>query len=145
MDKIKLRRDDSLERVMYHYTSTYHLPMILEDGFLKPTESNLRADIENVKNVVWLTDLYEPTPYGLGLVGSIVDKSEIRITITRSKKYKFWKVWSRQNKINKEWAKILEKDRNPNNWYISEKPIPIDDFIMIENVKTGEVLWKKEG
>ena len=42
-------------REFYHYTSRYHLPVILYDGYLKLTESNLRQEEEMYKPVVWLT------------------------------------------------------------------------------------------
>lgn len=132
-----------MRKVLYHCTSTYHLPQILESQYLKLTDANLRADIENYKNVVWLTDLEKPDAFALGL-GGITDKTEIRITIEKKKNFKYWKVWSRKNKIDKAWADILERDRKPNNWWISEKIIPMEDFLLIENMITGEVLYKKE-
>lgn len=130
--------------LLYHYTSTYHLSQILESNYLKLTEGNLSKEIENYKDVVWLTDMKEPNAFDLGLDGSPVDKTEIRITIARKNSFKYWKVWSRKNKIDKDWAKILEKDRKPNNWWISEKIITTEDFLLIENVITGEVLYEKQ-
>lgn len=130
-------------KVLYHYTCTYHLPTILRTKYLKLTEANLRADIENFKKVVWLTDLENPTAYELGIDLSSENKTEIRITVEHKKSYKYWKVWSRKNKITKDWAEFLEKDRSPNNWWISEKIIPIDDFLLIENTTTGEILFQK--
>lgn len=32
-----------MTNVLYHYTSSYHLPTILKTGYLKLTESNLRV------------------------------------------------------------------------------------------------------
>lgn len=140
-----------MENYVYHFTSRYHLPMIFKSGYLKLTESNLKAptsredalpkpDHELIKPVVWLTR--DAIPMGLSLEGSIIDKTEIRITLRKRDHYEPWILWSRKNRINKTWAKCLERGNNPNGWYISEKIIPLNssEVVKIENVKTGEII-----
>lgn len=51
--------------------------------------------------------------------------------------------WSRKNNISKDWAKIVEKDRNANTWWISELPVFQKDIFMIENRLTGEVYYNE--
>lgn len=119
--------------LLYHYTSTYHLQKILESGYLKLTESNLRFKEEMYKPCVWLTN--SASPEGHGLEGSILNKKAVRIVINMSTKHKKWKKWSRKNNINDQWADILEKNRNANSWYICESTIPVEDFVRIENVE----------
>lgn len=127
-------------KVLYHYTSTFHLPQIFQSKFLKLTESNLRLDKTMYKPVVWLTTVLEPT--GQGLEGSIVDKTEVRITVEHKEKYKYWKVWSRKNKIPKIWADSLERNQKPETWWVSTEEIPFEDIIMIENRYTGEIYYE---
>lgn len=43
------------QKPLYHFTCAYHLPQILQDGYLKLTESNLRYPEKMYKPVVWLT------------------------------------------------------------------------------------------
>jgi hypothetical protein len=126
--------------------------MILESKYLKLTESNLRYDNAIIslgcnekvmyKPVVWFTTNLKTD--GLGLEGSIVDKKEIRITVKWKSHYQKWMIWSRKNKIDKSWAGALEKGRNPNSWWISEKIVPLEDIIKIENTQTGEVYYSNE-
>lgn len=133
-------------REFYHYTSRYHLPVILYDGYLKLTESNLRLEEEMYKPVVWLTSAEVLSAYALGLNGGIANKTEIKITLRESNNYKNWTIWSHDNRIKKSWANRLASGRNPNNWYICEQPIQLtkETVLKIENVITGEVLLDTE-
>jgi hypothetical protein len=141
---------------LYHYTSSFHLPMILSTGYLKLTESNLKEpkntrieygivvdDTMNYKPVVWLSDC--KIPYGLGLDGSAVNKSEIRITIPKKEHYQYWLGWANRNRVNKKWQNVfISSTPNYKSWYVSEKIILLDDFLLIENTITGELIWSKE-
>lgn len=142
----------TIEEYLYHFTSTYHLKMILESRFLKLTPSGLKEtknprvengilidDNMNYKPVVWLTD--NDKPLGLGLEGSIVDKSEIRITLSKNDHYKYWLGWANKNLMNKKWQKeFIASTPQYKSWYISEQLIPIEDIIIIENLKTGKII-----
>lgn len=126
-------------KVLYHYTSMVHLPRILQAGFLKLTESNLRLDRVGYKPVVWLTE--DSNVVGHGLEGSSVDKTEVKITVEHKKSYDYWKAWSRKNKIPKQWAAALERKQKPETWWVSTTVIPLKDIIKIENRYTGEVYY----
>lgn len=62
------------KRVLYHFTSRYHLPLILHDGFLNLTESNLREPLSGQKmaNVFDSKTLYK------------IDKYRFNILITKN-------------------------------------------------------------
>jgi len=68
---------------LYHYTSEFHLPVIEDDGVLRLTESNVSLTTAHPREVVWFLD--RPLAVGEedlhGLAGSMVDKSEIEITV----------------------------------------------------------------
>jgi len=146
--------------LLYHFTSRFHSPLIIKDGYLKLTESNLIAPTKEemqkyeqemeqgkyvynrddlYKPVVWLTNI--PDPKNQGLEGGCFNKSEIMFTLRKKEHYQKWIEWSRRNGIKKQWAEALERGRNPESWYISEKIIPLtrDNIIKIENVITGEI------
>ena len=149
-----------MNEVIYHFTSKYHLPMLLKDGFLKLTESQLKpptqaegrqinqGDYSSLdkkaedlyKPVVWLTNNSEPL--NMGLDGSVFNKKEIRFTLKAREHYEKWDAWGRKNRIDKKWAEALQRGKDSDSWYISEKVIPLtgDEVILIENIVTGEVL-----
>ena len=145
--------------VIYHFTSKHHLPMILKDGFLKLTESQLRQptqeEIQKIKQgvvssldkdagelykpVVWLTN--NGSPSNMGLDGSAFDKKEIRLTLIMREHYQLWTAWSKKNRANEKWSEGLKHGKDSDSWYISERIIPLtgDEVIRIENIVTGEV------
>lgn len=128
--------------VLYHFTCALHLPSILKEKQLRVTCSNLSPYDFSLKPVVWLTTNKDPDREGNALY-SAVDKTEIRITVKRQKHHKYWPTWSRKNKILDWWAESLEKDCNPDTWWVSEKSIPFGDIIKIENLVTGEVYFEQ--
>ena len=149
-----------MNKVIYHYTSKFQLPLILKDGYLKLTNSNLkppapkesqqiqRGDYSSLdknaedlyKPVVWLTD--NSSPLNMGLDGSVFNKKEIKFTFKMREHYEKWDIWSRKNQIDKKWAESLQRGKDSDSWYISESIIPItgDEIIQIENTITGEML-----
>ena len=146
--------------VLYHYTSKFQLPLILKDGYLKLTESNLRKpplkesqqllhgnyssldkQTEDLyKPVVWLTN--NSQPLNMGLDGSVFNKKEIRFTLKAREHYEKWDIWSKKNRINEKWSETLQHGKDSDSWYISERVIPItsDEIIRIENIVSGEIL-----
>lgn len=148
-------------KVLYHYTCKRWLTSIMNDGFLRLTESNLldmrkpentthleaynkgdrSADAYLYKPVVWLTDKEEPDEYGLGL-HSTVDKTEIKITVKKMPYFKKWKEWSKANGINKEWAQALSRGRDTNSWWVSPVRVRLEEIVKIENRYTGEVYYE---
>ena len=149
-----------MNNVLYHFTSKYQLPLILKDGFLKLTESQLKPPTQKeikemeqgnyssldkgaedlYKPVVWLTD--NGSPLNMGLDGSVFNKKEIKITLKMREHYIKWYIWSSKNRADKKWLENLQRNKEHDSWYVSEKTIPItgDEIIRIENTVTGETL-----
>jgi len=135
--------------VLYHFTSKFHLPLILRDGFLKVTDSNLKEDDVMYKQVVWLTRAIDgrgnvPNEIKHGFYGP--NKEEIRITLKKRSFYDPWVLWSKDNKMSTKRIKLISRGTQPHDWYISEKEIPLnaDEVVKIENMLTGEVLIDTE-
>jgi len=140
-----------MDGVLYHFTSRYHLPLILKDDFLMLTESNLREPEsgQKIANVFNSNEMYKPVVWlsrtanagNCAVLSASVDKSEILITLRERPHYQNWTIWSKANRIKSSWAKRLTRAYNPNSWYISETVVPltIDEVLKIENTKTGEI------
>lgn len=119
---------------LYHYTSAWHLPQILQSRYLELTQGILEDE------VVWLTTT--STPKQIWQEGSI-DKSDIRLVLKDieaiSWKYYRKKIIRGFNKQQKKkWADLLEKGNNPDLWWLSSERIPLERIESIENTKTGE-------
>jgi hypothetical protein len=157
---------------LFHFTSTWHLPKIMESGYLKLVTSNLHdgtwteqemykflqkqntpegmkewtaEEIKQYgKGVVWLTN--DHSPQGQGLEFSRVDKTEICIVIPKNDQYKKWTEWSRQQEeFDAEFVtNEIENGYNFNSWYISEKEIPLKDFLKCYNTITGKNYLKED-
>lgn len=151
-----------IEEKLYHFTSRIHIEKILESGYLKLTPSYLIEpkdakviEVEKgwykivsemsdgVKPVVWLTDSEIPEGLAIEVPEGAYDKNRIRITIPKKPEYKWWLTWAERNKMNKKWLKRFTNGLKYGSWYISEEPIKLDDISLIEDLHTGETLYKK--
>lgn len=130
-----------MAKVLYHFTCLYHLSSIMAEKQLRTTCSNLRPDNTFTRPVVWLTTNAEPDLEGNALY-SVMDKTEVKITIKRLPHFKYWLTWSRKHKIPTWWARALEKGHKPETWWVSERSITFEDILKIENTKTGEVYYE---
>jgi hypothetical protein len=129
------RERRSAPALLYHFTSTLHLPLIKRDGFLRPTESNVSLRIPHVgPDVVWLLDT--PTadaPHGLN--NALVDKRAVRITVrTKAERWLDWiarqptmDVFSKQVLI--ETGGGMEAAAH---WYVTEQRIPRSEWVAVE-------------
>jgi hypothetical protein len=134
--------------ILHHFTSLQHLPFILKDGLLKPTESNIGspnpqwspAGLAIGPDVVWFLDEEEPT-FGHGLNGSIVDKGNVRITVEVGYPVK-WTDWQWTAKMHPAWKHhLLEAAGGPEaaeHWYVIPAPVRKARWRSITNVRLGE-------
>lgn len=120
--------------ILYHYTSTMHLPRIEADGYLKVTESNISMRRTHAgPDVVWLTSDRKPNAEAHGLSGSAVDKTAVRITVEiPDSEATPWLTWSRKHGITKAWATILESGRRAEAWYVVERRIERGQWKAVE-------------
>ena len=132
--------------ILYHFTSPIGLSAILRSGHIALTESNLNIREGNC-GVVWLTSTPDPKNHGLRFADAIpaeLDKTSIRISLPYKKPFKNWDEWSDAKGMDEGYKEVLIAVANAEEtymtWYISEAEIPIDDFLKVENMATGEII-----
>lgn len=160
---VKERESSEKEQVMYHFTANdeNHICKIMQTGYLKLTPSSLLkptkwwnetrdgvrtfcTDVDDYKPVVWMTN--KKNAEGLGIdenmgTGYEDAKKEICITIRMKDAFKWWNQWADENRMNKSWRKAFTRGMSYGSWYVSEEPIYTEDIVLIENVRTGEILY----
>jgi hypothetical protein len=127
--------------ILYHFTSTTHLPRILRTEYLKTVESNIAAPpyAHVGPDVVWLLDT--PTcDYPHGLLKSSVDKQEIRFTVDVPGIR--WLDWPPVAKMELDWRRALLKAAGGEDaaahWYVYPRRIPAKRWVEIRNVKRDQ-------
>ena len=137
---------------LYHFTSIYHLPRIKQDGYLRPTESNLSLYVPRQgPDVVWLMDRPDPGEHHHGLRGTGANKRAVRIAVNlpvpvpgqnygASSFCAFpWISWAKQLHIDKHTMKALIEsgggEEAAKMWWVCPAPIPSDYWVNVE--RTG--------
>lgn len=130
---------------LYHFTSVAHLQRILESGYLKTVESNVSFKREHAgPDVVWLTTS-QTADAGHGLQGSSVDKTAIRFTVEVDKRSVHkWKEWAKARGSSQETMAILARSGGSASWRVVTAPIPLENWVEVRNMATGEVLLDRE-
>lgn len=135
---------------LYHFTSTAHLPVILREGRLRVTESNLSMLIPHVgPDVVWFVDTPELGDYDHGLSGSIVDKREVRFTVdvpdTWVRHYLTWAMHSPDADTATLAAMISTAGGHEaaEHWYVTFRSVWRNRWARVENVYTGQTYWER--
>ena len=145
-------------KYLYHHTSSVHLEIIKEFGYLKTTASNLFPPDQasrrtrylfdkngdaygeeffdkhsDYKRVVWLTTQEIPIAHDLGLEGLIpgIDKTEVTIVFRYQPRFLPWKEFAKANNIDEYWQHTLEEGRKPNTWYVCQTPIKLSEAVEI--------------
>ncbi|WP_303678429.1 hypothetical protein [Dehalococcoides mccartyi] len=138
-------------KLLYHFTSLYHLNRILSGKWITTTESNLAFSRSVSPRVVWMTDMQTPDNHGLLFQDNMPDelnKTFYRISVRWKDHFRLWDKWSEEKGIEPEtkWTLIeaAGAQHTYKSWYVSEKNIPINDWLTIEDVRTGKVLFKWE-
>lgn len=133
----------------FHFTSTYHLPLILEAGFLRRTESNLSIEQDHAgPPVVWLLDGPELSGATHGLHGASVDKTRIRFEVeVDDSSIEPWVEWVDGLGIDPWWRDILvDVGGGPGaakRWLISQDEIPFPQWVSIIDAHSDRVLYER--
>jgi hypothetical protein len=143
-------KSNRTQEVLYHFTCQYNLSAILQKRYLTLSESNFSFEKAGLYPVVWLTDLPAPDNMGLLFDKNIPDdlnKTHIRVTIKKKSYMKKWDEWSDLKGMDKNQKQFLigsaGAEDTYKSWYVSEQIIPINDVMIIENIVTGKIYYKK--
>ena len=130
---------------LYHFTSALHLPHILNECVLLPSESNIGSPTPSLSpcgehygpDVVWLTDQADAQSHGND--GAGVNKMAIRFTVEVNAQA--WRDFATAHGINRHWYRILDTTGGftSRHWYVSENPIQRKDWVEVKNMRTGEL------
>lgn len=150
-DTPRKSKGSSGPKVLYHFTCMAFVSEILNTRYLKPSYSNLRADNLSLHPVVWLTA--SPTPNNMGLlfdsnIPDCFNKTFVRVTVRKKPTMKRWLEWSAEKGIDEVMKQALiataAAEETHKTWYVAEGVIPINDVLVIENLKTKEVYYTKK-
>lgn len=121
---------------LYHFTSTAHLPTILSDGYLRPSESNVGSPykVEGYPHgnnmgpdVVWLLNDPDPSTFSHGLEGSAVDKRGARISVEVDKFAIRWLDWEPATYMAPDWREVFIRlaggEEAAGQWFVLPAPI----------------------
>ena len=149
--KKRKAKDPAEPKELYHFTCTAFLDEIFDSRYLKLSTSNLRLDKLELFPVVWLTDSPNPDNMGLLFQDDIPDcfnKTHVRFTLRKKPYMKRWLEWSEEKDIDEVTKQALitsaSAKETHKTWYVSEQIIPINDILLVENLKTSEIYYRKE-
>ncbi len=127
---------------VYRYTSTDHLPHILNDGFLKTVESNISFKRDHAgPDVVWLSINPDPQDGTLGLAGSSVDKLAVRFTVELPKRLVHkWQPWALAHGSSTQTIEsLISTGGGASSWRVYERSVPSSEWVEVLNRRTGEL------
>lgn len=121
--------------ILYHFTSSVHVPLILADGYLKTVESNISARREHAgPDVVWLTTDGDPERHHGWQEWSPVDKLAVRFTVDIPKRDAHrWHEWAGRYGIDPAWRRALAAVGGSGTWRVVTRPIPAAEWVTIEH------------
>jgi len=141
-------------RYLYHFTSAWSFQGILAVGEILPSDpaltqarwgpSGFYRYHTNAPDVVYLSSSREPNGNGLGELDadkSVLDKVEVRITLTWSNDSQAFEEWCQDKTKDQDWLDELAKDNHPEHWYVLERPVPWRDWLLAEDLKELRVIW----
>lgn len=128
---------------LWHYTSVLHIPMILRDGYLRPTETNFDPMVpHSAPDAVWFLDGPDlgGTLHGLNvdnIPGYRPDKTEVRIEVeVPDKRVVAWLPWVEAQGIDPEWLDVLTRNdggrAGASRWMLVFRRVPLSQWTRVE-------------
>jgi hypothetical protein len=130
-----------IEMKLFHYTSAAHLRGIHQHGL---TVGDVITNFERFEGriAVWLTSSLDPE--GHGLTGSLVDKTEFRLTVDIDESDdRFWKWgdWAKENLDLATQLRIRMSDGwGADSWYLWFGWVPTSKIVEVVSTKTGHLI-----
>lgn len=118
---------------LYHYTSNFHIEAIMQNGLSRGDVPITPTGLG--ENAVWFSTSPEPTEQGW-VEGSIVDKTQIRITVNIPLSHPNLKKWTKYaaKRLDPEWRSVLNHygGGTEKQWYIYFGVVPPAQFVSID-------------
>lgn len=124
---------------LHHFTSARRLPLIVADGFLRPTTDYLpfrlrRAD----RAVVWFTLDDDPLRENHGLGSDdITTVAVIRFTVELTRGYRRWYRWAASQHLNETWLARFNAAPGTATWYVAPRRVPLSEWLEVIDLRTG--------
>ena len=147
--------ETTLTRLLYHFTSLMHLPLIEGSGYI--SRGDVPLTITGGFNAPWLTADPEAGNQKWSQGGD-VNKTAVRLTIQIPVGHRclhYWPELAHEEGVEPRWFDALAraqggKSRDAYNWYIFKGRIPMSwvvakDFLVQKGVSPLEVLLTGEG
>lgn len=138
---------------LFHFTSIAKLPAILRSQRLQLSESGISEKRPMAgPPVVWLTKNGDPAAEAHGIHHDpvnqklhdyhLIDKTRIRFTVELPNvRVTRWADWARSHGIDRAYLSRVMSIKGAFSWYVCERPITIESWIMVEDVQADKVIW----
>jgi hypothetical protein len=143
-------------RLLYHFTSRTALEAILRADAIAVTSGpeGRRWSGQHTASslqVVWLTDDWDPgigRDHGLAVPGPYdprTDKRAVRITVAVSDA-QHWPEWAHRRKVGRKTLREIDDSGGglSERWWIVTRPVSSKEWVRIEDLRSGEVLWPRQ-
>lgn len=134
--------------ILAHYTSPVHAPLIIEQGLLRPSESNISMLLPQAgPDVVWLTSDLQAPLSGDMVHGTYALKRQVRFLVDLPETFAIkWTDWAPAAMMDPEWRTIMVAagggDEMADTWYVVPAPIRRSRWVSVEDRVTGEHLME---
>lgn len=135
---------------LWHFTSTMHLPFILQDGALKPSDSMLDTRGPTGPECVWLLDTpHLDHSHGLQTPGWAAGKTGVKFEVEiPDKRVVEWLGWAESNQIEADWLRaVLAAGGGPEaakRWRCVFRSIPRGQWVSV-SIRQKDGSWKQAG
>jgi hypothetical protein len=133
--------------ILAHYTSPLHAPAILDEGLLRPSESNVSMMVPHQgPDVVWLTSDLEASLSDDIEHGVHAFKRQVQFTVDVPEALAVkWTDWQHTAMMDPEWRSIMVATgggpEKAGTWYVVPVPIRKRYWVSVIDRATHEILF----
>lgn len=115
-------RPTPIPTILSHYTCIHGAKGIERDRVIRPQRQPLFG-----VSLVWLTDLYPPDRYALGLTAHYItcDRTVARVRVHPGPDVMPWGTWAHEHRVPRFVRELLEDGALPAHWWVSTAPVPV--------------------
>ncbi|MFE6872572.1 hypothetical protein ACFVFS_39275 [Kitasatospora sp. NPDC057692] len=122
---------------LYHFTSLIRWSSIQKTGLLEPRSEQAVSFLDE-RPVLWLTD----SPSGSSKTGVAADRIEVRVEVHPRGAVHPWALC--RVEVPGSATNLDTDGSDPDSWFVTPEPVPLQVWSSAVDVATGEVLWSTE-